>query len=63
MCGELGNETFIDFLHVSSALSPQIFRPDGESRFVLEFSVNRWVLFLSFRAYEYFIEIESEKVV
>ena len=58
MGGQLGNETCIDVLLESSALSPPNFILDRERRFLYEFSVEKLVL-LSFRGY--LGEIESGK--
>ena len=58
MGGELGSETYIDVLLVSSALSPPKFTLIGNDFFFNEFSVDTLV-FLSFRGY--LGDIESEK--
>ena len=50
MDDELGNETYIDVLVVSSALSPPKFNLIEKRRFFYEFSVDKLV-FLSFRGY------------
>ena len=45
MDGELGGETYIDVLLVSSALPPTKFHLDRERRFWFEFSVEKLVAF------------------
>ena len=57
MGGELGNETYIDLLLVSSALSTK-FHLDRKRQFLYECSVKKLV-FLGFRGY--LGEIESKK--
>ena len=60
MGGELGNETYIDLLLVSSALSTK-FHLDRKRQFLYECSVKKLV-FLGFRGYLGEIESEKKKV-